>query len=165
MVLAEDAGLDTQEFRQLFESDQLKQAALENFRYSQRLGITGFPTILAMEKEGNKHNLALISAGYQPYEIIKPVIGIDEYKEYNDLQYAVRDAESIQAILQEHYNFPEENIIVKVNENATKNEITEGFYSLAERTQPNDAVVIFFAGHGETRTIGIENKDLGYLIQ
>ena len=93
------------------------------------------------------------------------IIGIDEYKEYNDLQYAVRDAESIQAILQEHYNFPEENIIVKVNENATKNAITEGFYSLSENTQPNDAVVFFFAGHGETRTIGVENKNLGYLIE
>ena len=92
------------------------------------------------------------------------IIGINEYTEYNDLQYAVRDAESIKAILQEQFNFPEENIIIKVNENATKNEITEGFYSLAEKTDPNDAVVIFFAGHGETRTIGVENKNLGYLI-
>ena len=73
-VLVENAGLDVQEFRQLFESDRLKQAALEDFRYSQRLGITGFPTILAKEEEANRHNLALISAGYQPFEKINPVI-------------------------------------------------------------------------------------------
>jgi len=92
------------------------------------------------------------------------VIGIDEYAEYNDLQYAVRDAEMIEAILQEQFDFPKENIIVKVNENATKEGIFDGFHTLVEKTDTNDVLIVFFAGHGETRMSGIDNKDLGYLI-
>ena len=43
-------------------------------------GITGFPTLVAKEEYGDDQKLALISAGYQPYEQIKPVI--DHWLEY-----------------------------------------------------------------------------------
>jgi protein-disulfide isomerase-like protein with CxxC motif len=44
------------------------------------MGITGFPTLVAKEEYGEDQKLALISAGYQSYEQIKPVI--DHWLEY-----------------------------------------------------------------------------------
>ena len=72
--LAEKAGLDVEEFVKLFESDALKQVTLKDFRFSQKLGVTGFPTFVAKEGKGDEQKLALISAGYQPYQNIKPII-------------------------------------------------------------------------------------------
>jgi len=72
--LVDEAGLDVEEFVKLFESDALKQVTLEDFRFSQKLGVTGFPTIVAKEGNGDEQKLALISAGYQPYQNIKPII-------------------------------------------------------------------------------------------
>ena len=66
--------LDIKEFTKVFESDLLKHTTLEDFRYSQKMGITGFPTLVGKEQCGDDQKLALISAGYQPHEQIKPVI-------------------------------------------------------------------------------------------
>ena len=78
--LAKKIDLDIREFTKVFESDLLKHTTLEDFRYSQKLGVTGFPTLVAKEQCGEDHKLVLISAGYQPYEQIKPVI--DHWIEY-----------------------------------------------------------------------------------
>ena len=71
---------DKQTSTKVFESDLLKHTTLEDFRYSQKLGVTGFPTLVGKEQCGEHQKLALISAGYQPYEQIKPVI--DHWIEY-----------------------------------------------------------------------------------
>ena len=72
--IAEEIDLDPEEFIALFESDLIKQEALDDFRLTQRLGITGFPTLIAKEKSEDDQKLALISAGYQPYENLIPII-------------------------------------------------------------------------------------------
>ena len=72
--LAKEIDLDIKEFTKVFESDLLKHTTLEEFRYSQNMGITGFPTLVGKDQCGDDQKLALISAGYQPYEQIKPVI-------------------------------------------------------------------------------------------
>ena len=72
--IAEEIDLDPEEFIALFESDLIKQEALDDFRLTQRLGITGFPTLIAKEKSEEDQKLALISAGYQPYENLIPII-------------------------------------------------------------------------------------------
>ena len=72
--IAEEIDLDPEEFIALFESDLIKQDTLDDFRLTQRLGITGFPTLIAKEKSEENQKLALISAGYQPYENLIPVI-------------------------------------------------------------------------------------------
>ena len=78
--LAKEIDLDIREFTKVFESDLLKHTTLEDFRYYQKLGVTGFPTLVGKEQCGENQKLALISAGYQPYEQIKPVI--DHWIEY-----------------------------------------------------------------------------------
>ena len=92
------------------------------------------------------------------------IIGIDNYQDFPQLRYAVEDAKSIQTLLMTQYGFPEGNITLLLDDDATKEGITDAFYTLGEKTHSDDAVVVFFAGHGETRKVPGSNEDLGYLI-
>jgi len=92
------------------------------------------------------------------------IIGINKYHDFPQLNYAVADAKSIKTLLNTQYGFPEENIEMLLDEKATKNNITNAFYTLVEKTRPNDAIVVFYAGHGETQKISGGKEDLGYLI-
>ena len=92
------------------------------------------------------------------------IIGIDNYQDFPQLRYAVEDAKSIQTLLITQYGFPEDNITLLLDDDATKAGITDAFYTLGEKTQPDDAVIVFFAGHGETYHIAGSNEDQGYLI-
>ena len=77
------------------------------------------------------------------------VIGIDEYNYFPTLEYAAEDAKSMKSLLTSQFDFPEENIILLLNEEATKDGIEDGFYRLIEKSKPGDCVVFFFAGHGD----------------
>ncbi len=68
--LAEKVGIDFEEFDQIFNSSQIKDETKSDFQFSKKIGVTGFPTVLV--KEGEK--LALLTAGYQPYQTLKPAI-------------------------------------------------------------------------------------------
>ena len=68
--LAENFNIDPDEFDQRFNSEQVKVETSNDFQFSKKLGVTGFPTLLV--KEGEK--LALLTAGYQPYQNLKPII-------------------------------------------------------------------------------------------
>ena len=92
------------------------------------------------------------------------IIGINKYHDFPQLNYAVEDARSMKTLLNTQYGFPEENIEMLLDEEATKNKITNAFYTLAEKTGPDDAIVVFYAGHGETQKIPGGKEDLGYLI-
>jgi len=92
------------------------------------------------------------------------IIGINKYQDFPQLNYAVEDAKSMKTLLNTQYGFPEENILMLLDEDATKNNITDAFYTLVEKTGPDDAIVVFYAGHGETQKISGGKEDLGYLI-
>ena len=51
------------------------------------------------------------------------IIGIDKYKYSDQLNYAVKDAESVKDMLISKFNFPKDNIKYLVNEEATLSEI------------------------------------------
>jgi putative protein-disulfide isomerase len=68
--LAEQVGIDFKEFDQIYNSSQIKDETKSDFQFSKKIGVTGFPTVLV--KEGEK--LALLTAGYQPYQTLKPAI-------------------------------------------------------------------------------------------
>lgn len=69
--LAEQAGLDRQQFAERFDSAGLKAATAADFAWVQGLGIAGFPTLLAE----NNGQLALLTNGYQPLEALAPLLG------------------------------------------------------------------------------------------
>jgi len=91
------------------------------------------------------------------------IIGIDKYENVKNLNYAVADAESIQDILVNTFNFPEGNITLLKNEEANKQAILKAFSDLAKTAENNDRVLIYFAGHGKTLEL-TEGGERGYLL-
>ncbi|CAN2039091.1 hypothetical protein GMMP15_1030091 [Candidatus Magnetomoraceae bacterium gMMP-15] len=96
-------------------------------------------------------------------KMIAVIIGIDVYRNLqpeDHLKYAVRDARGVAEILQENYSF--DQVISLYDQNATRDKIMQVLQGELSKTNPNDAVLIYFAGHGITRHTA--QGDLGYLI-
>ena len=91
------------------------------------------------------------------------IIGIDKYENVKPLNYAVKDAESIQDILVSTFNFPAGNITLLKNEEATKQNIIEAFSDITTKAEESDRVLIYFAGHGDTDDLP-EGGEMGYLL-
>ena len=94
------------------------------------------------------------------------VIGVNKYKHWPKLDYAVSDATSIAQKLHENFGFEKENIIELYDEKATRDNIAEVLgYTLADpkKIGKDDRVFIFYAGHGATRALP-SGRNLGYLI-
>ena len=69
--LAEQAGIPRIEFAGEFDRADQHAATAADFTWVQDLGIAGFPTLLA-ERNGQ---LALLTNGYQPLEVLAPLLG------------------------------------------------------------------------------------------
>ena len=91
------------------------------------------------------------------------IIGIDKYESVRKLNYAVKDAESMQNILLNTFGFASENITLLTNEQANKQNILKSFSDITKNANANDRVIIFFAGHGETMDLP-EGGEMGYLL-
>jgi len=92
------------------------------------------------------------------------IIGIDQYENLafdQQLAYPVRDAKGVaQALIN---NFIFDRVITLYNNEATKNNIMKVLLGVLSReTTKEDAVLIFWAGHGYTEKTAF--GDLGYLI-
>jgi len=91
------------------------------------------------------------------------IIGIDKYKNVQNLNYAVKDAESIQDILVNTFDFSEGNVTLLKNEDATKQNIIQAFSDITTKAEESDRVLIYFAGHGETMDLP-DGGEMGYLL-
>ena len=82
------------------------------------------------------------------------IVGISDYIHFGDeaggdLPGAERDARVVRDVLVERWGFPEENIRMLLNHEATQAAITEGMTEwLPAHARPGDQITIFFAGHG-----------------
>ena len=92
------------------------------------------------------------------------IVGINDYEHVPGLNYAVEDALAIKNMLINVYGFPRTNVRVLTNSEATQSNIKREFSALVKSAGSNDRVVFYFAGHGETETLGIEGGDMGFLI-
>lgn len=79
------------------------------------------------------------------------IIGINEYENLSNLEYAVNDAKAVKEILVSKYKYKEDNIKMLIDKEATHKNIMDSFYSLVKETSVNDSVIIFLAGHGLDR--------------
>jgi hypothetical protein len=87
------------------------------------------------------------------------IIGIDDYYgEFDPLQNAVRDAETIEQVLKAKYKF--DHFITLYNREATRIQILEAFEDLAQKVKPTDNVFIYYSGHGEYK----EQYNRGYWV-
>ncbi|KIY72174.1 hypothetical protein CYLTODRAFT_389056 [Cylindrobasidium torrendii FP15055 ss-10] len=81
-------------------------------------------------------------------------IGINEYKhscrELPNLKGCIPDADEVDAYLERDLRVPKSNIVRLRNSDATRANIIKAIRSLSsnERIQENDAIVIYYAGHG-----------------
>lgn len=75
-------------------------------------------------------------------------IGVEEYQDehINPLDNPVSDAKSIMDVLTNRYSFDKENSIFL--ENPTRADILSALEELKSKTDANDNVLIFYAGHG-----------------
>jgi hypothetical protein len=82
------------------------------------------------------------------------LIGINHYQDpqIRDLRGPVSDAEDFAEVLMTIYDFPEDQVIVLVDDEATKDAILYALEQVTDNTvDPDDRVLIFFSGHGIVR--------------
>ena len=91
------------------------------------------------------------------------IIGIDKYENVQPLNYAVKDAETIQDILVNTFDFPKNNVKLLKNEEATLLNIKNSLSEISSSARENDRVLIYFAGHGDTYDLP-EGGEMGYLL-
>lgn len=90
------------------------------------------------------------------------LIAIDNYPGNSGipkLSYCVKDSNGLKEILQNEYKFNE--VITLYNEKATKQGIIDRI--LKTELGQNDALLIFYAGHGYTETTKKGDK-IGYIV-
>lgn len=78
------------------------------------------------------------------------LIGIDDYVTVPELSGAAADADDMDLFLQTHLRVPKSHIINLRNRTATRAGIFQAFRELQSNPQinPDDAIFIYFAGHG-----------------
>ena len=76
------------------------------------------------------------------------IIGNDQYMDksgvWNPLNTATRDAESVANVLDEKYGFKDITLL----KDASRKDILVALSDLAQRVEPNDNVLVYYAGHG-----------------
>src|SRR3989338_949834 len=90
------------------------------------------------------------------------VIGIDIYQNLESkyqLKFAVKDARGVEEVLRERY--PVSSIISLYNEQANRDSIMKVLQGELSTVGTDDAVIIYYAGHGITRPT--QQGKLGYL--
>lgn len=91
------------------------------------------------------------------------VIGIDKYKNAPPLLYAVSDAVAVRDVLIDDFKFLPSGITLLLDDEANKQTILKAFLQFAhDDVSLDDRVVVFFAGHGHTRTGS--RGEIGYLV-
>jgi hypothetical protein len=88
------------------------------------------------------------------------LIGINEYQDpqLNNLNYPVRDAETLYHVMVSDYLFDDENIVLL--KNAKRADISIAMDNLAKQITPEDNLLIFYAGHGWWD----QKADIGYWL-
>jgi hypothetical protein len=77
------------------------------------------------------------------------VVGINNYKKFPKLKYAVNDAKEFYRLLLEKNRIPAENVTLLIDEQATLKNLKNALgMGLKIAAGPDDMVLIYFAGHG-----------------
>jgi hypothetical protein len=123
------------------------------------LGISGVSAhdALAVSERGVRVGEGLPTYSGKSWAV---VIGIDRYQAAPRLSYAVADAKALAGVLR-GLKF---EVTEFYNERATRAALyRELFEQLSDRVAEQDRVLIFFAGHGETKQLR-NGKQIGYLL-
>ena len=115
-------------------------AARETGAYSLEVSI-GRPDAIDWE--------ARFPGGGDPNDRYALLIGIDDYPGTgSDLRGPVDDANLIRDALIDRYDFPEENIVLLTDEEATREGIANAFVRHLGQAGPDGVAVFYYSGHG-----------------
>ena len=87
------------------------------------------------------------------------VVGIDNYRHWPHLEYAVKDAREV-AVLLKSRGF---QLQMLIDENATRSNILQRLDTIKKSADVNSRVVIYFAGHGQTEDLP-GGGERGYIV-
>lgn len=128
--------------------------------------LLGYTTCGLAASETDKRGLnwaGPASTALEPFKLGKyraVIIGNNQYRDdkgvWHDLKTAVRDAETVAEVLGTHYGFEDVSLL----RNASRKIILDTFKSLSERVEPDDNVLVYYAGHGYLE----DNEKRGYWI-
>lgn len=90
------------------------------------------------------------------------VIGINKYEKTSQLEFAVNDAKAIAQLFIDKFHFPKNNVSLLVDKEASRELIFSKFLNYSKECEPDDRILVFFAGHGHTITG--KRGDVGYLV-
>jgi len=90
------------------------------------------------------------------------IIGINRYLVVSPLAYACNDADAVADHVIHKLAFPRSNVVLLKDEQATRQAITAAFMRFADESAADDRILVFFAGHGFTRTS--RRGEVGYLV-
>jgi len=94
------------------------------------------------------------------------VVGVNAYKNWPRLSYAVNDAQAVRDMLVNTYAFPPDHVTTLLDGEATREKILAALGdNLADtkKVSHDDRVFVFFAGHGVTRKLP-SGKSQGYIV-
>jgi len=77
------------------------------------------------------------------------IIGINAYERWPRLQTAVKDASALRNVLVDLYGFPEENVHLLTDKEASRLNIIRHLRHIASGLTDQDNLLIYFAGHGQ----------------
>ena len=75
--LATSLGVDANQFTKVFSSEKARAATHDDFQVACNLGVTGFPTVIAVDKAVNEdtdNKYAYLNVGYSPFEVLEPML-------------------------------------------------------------------------------------------
>ncbi len=87
-------------------------------------------------------------------------IGITDYQDFPKLPNAAKDITDVANILQTKYQFTEDNTIILLNKEATRNNIIALLEDLIKKVSDKDSLLIYFSGHGHLT----RNNERGFWI-
>jgi hypothetical protein len=87
------------------------------------------------------------------------VVGVDKYRYWPHLEYAVKDAREMAALLKSR-GF---ELQMLIDENATRSNFLQKLETIKKSADVNSRVVIYFAGHGQTEDLP-GGRERGYIL-
>ena len=87
------------------------------------------------------------------------VVGVDKYRHWPNLEYAVKDAREMAALLTSR-GF---ELQMLIDENATRSNFLQKLETIKKSADVNSRVVIYFAGHGQTEDLP-GGRERGYIL-
>lgn len=118
----------------------------------------GLIKIFAKDASGQQKEVTIYNKTYAV------IIGIDQYQNLSfdqQLSYAKRDAQGVEQVLRKNFKF--DKVISLYNKDATKDNILKTLLGdLTKEVTKEDAVFVFWAGHGYTEKT--DYGDIGYMI-